>query len=43
MIVFKWWKTSKKRGFYMHTYSWEGYFLFGIIPLYVRLVKETRT
>jgi hypothetical protein len=34
MIVFKQWKKRSKFGIQVHAY--EGWFLFGIIPLYIR-------
>ena len=34
MIVYKeWWEN---RSFPKHYYRWDGWFLFGIIPLYLR-------
>jgi hypothetical protein len=42
MIVFRWWSTTKKKVLYTYTYHWEGWFLFGFIPLFIKLVKEER-
>lgn len=43
MIVFKMWKTAGqvKRGIWdiKQNKTWHGYFLFGIIPLYIKLVE----
>jgi len=35
MIIYKTWKQRLKKDF-LDTYSWDGWFLFGIIPLYIR-------
>lgn len=42
MIVYRWWSTTKKKSIYTYTYRWEGWFLFGLIPLFVRMTKEER-
>jgi hypothetical protein len=34
MIVFKQWSRNSRGGLYMYRY--EGWFLFGILPMYVR-------
>lgn len=34
MIVYKQWKENKRGG--LELYLWDGWFLFGIIPIYIR-------
>ena len=36
MIVKYIWLTSKKAGIYNYTRTWEGWFLLGFIPLYIK-------
>lgn len=43
MIVYKKWIREKKRSIFTYETQWEGWFLFGIIPLYVRQVTLTAT
>lgn len=40
MIIYKTWKTYDES--YRVKYWWYGWFLFGIIPLYVKRVEASR-
>lgn len=43
MIVYKFWTTNKRISKFYPKWritEWEGWFLFGIIPLYARKLKE---
>lgn len=41
MIVYKFWEKRIKGGGY-RIQVWEGWYLFGFIPLYVRLVSDRK-
>ena len=36
MIIKYIWSSSKRVRIYCHTRTWEGWFLFGFIPLYIK-------
>lgn len=42
MIVYKFWSTTKYESIYCVTRNWEGWFLLGFIPLFVRLTKYNK-
>ena len=41
MIVKYIWRTRKKEGIYRHTRDWNGWFLFGLIPIYISCFRLT--
>lgn len=42
MIVYKQWETRGKKSFYTYVRTWEGWFLLGLVPLYVKQIDEVR-
>jgi len=41
MIIKYIWQTKKKAGIYYHTRNWQGWFLFGFIPIYISCMHLT--
>lgn len=39
MIVYKQWKETKHKNYSDVTIYYDGWYLFGVIPLYIRIVK----
>jgi hypothetical protein len=43
MIKHKIFETSKRKNALLHVDLWEGWYLFGFIPLYIRCIKHRET
>ena len=42
MITYKTWSSRTRDGYYTVRREWEGWFLFGLFPLYIRQINESR-